>query len=112
MTNIGVESTSSDDNLSSMFLSEDKLTPEEKGAGKKKKKRFRMKFTSEQKDKMMEFAEKLGWKMAKQDEDELLSFCAEVGVKRKMFRVWMHNTKQAMKKKEQMGGKKLENCFE
>lgn len=64
------------------------------------KKRFRTKLNQEQKDKMMEFAEKLGWKMQKQDEEKLQQFCAQVGVKRKVFKVWMHNNKQAMKKKQ------------
>ncbi|CAK9152392.1 unnamed protein product [Ilex paraguariensis] len=64
------------------------------------KKRFRTKFTSEQKDRMHEFAEKLGWKMQKQDEQEVQNFCNEVGVKRQVFKVWMHNNKQAMKKKQ------------
>lgn len=64
------------------------------------KKRFRTKFTQPQKDKMMEFAEKLGWKIQKHDEQEVQQFCSEVGVKRKAFKVWMHNNKQAMKKKQ------------
>ncbi|XAR73863.1 hypothetical protein NMG60_11007972 [Bertholletia excelsa] len=64
------------------------------------KKRFRTKFTQEQKEKMQEFAEKLGWKIQKQDEREVQQFCTEVGVKRQVFKVWMHNNKQAMKKKQ------------
>ncbi|KAK8497503.1 hypothetical protein V6N13_053250 [Hibiscus sabdariffa] len=46
------------------------------------KKRFRTKFSEDQKDKMMEFAEKLGWRIQKQDEQELQQFCAQVRVKR------------------------------
>lgn len=64
------------------------------------KKRFRTKFSTEQKDKMMEFAEKLGWKIQKHDEQDVQQFCLEVGVKRQVFKVWMHNNKQAMKKKQ------------
>ncbi|KAK8716754.1 hypothetical protein V6N13_044055 [Hibiscus sabdariffa] len=64
------------------------------------KKRFRTKFSQDQKDKMVEFAEKLGWRIQKQDEQELQQFCAQVGVKRQVFKVWMHNNKQAMKKKQ------------
>ncbi|KAJ7944278.1 Zinc-finger homeodomain protein [Quillaja saponaria] len=63
------------------------------------KKRFRTKFTQAQKDKMMEFADKLEWKIQKQDEKEVQEFCSQLGVKRKVFKVWMHNNKQAMKKK-------------
>ncbi|KAK6924366.1 ZF-HD homeobox protein, Cys/His-rich dimerization domain [Dillenia turbinata] len=68
--------------------------------GMSSKKRFRTKFSQEQKDKMHEFAEKLGWKMQKQDDDEVQQFCSQVGVKRQVFKVWMHNNKQAMKKKQ------------
>ncbi|KAG6594825.1 Zinc-finger homeodomain protein 6, partial [Cucurbita argyrosperma subsp. sororia] len=64
------------------------------------KKRFRTKFTQGQKDKMEEFAEKLGWRIQKHDELEVQQFCAEVGVRRQVFKVWMHNNKQAMKKKQ------------
>ncbi|POO02520.1 Octamer-binding transcription factor [Trema orientale] len=64
------------------------------------KKRFRTKFNQEQKDKMTEFAEKLGWRIQKHDEQEVQQFCSEVGVKRQVFKVWMHNNKQAMKKKQ------------
>ncbi|XP_010471631.1 PREDICTED: zinc-finger homeodomain protein 5-like [Camelina sativa] len=62
------------------------------------KKRFRTKFTTEQKERMMEFAEKLGWRMNKQDEEELKRFCGEIGVKRQVFKVWMHNNKNNAKK--------------
>ncbi|KAK8623334.1 hypothetical protein V6N13_118221 [Hibiscus sabdariffa] len=61
------------------------------------KKRFRTKFTQEQKDKMSELAEKLGWRINKQDEDEVEKFCAEYGVKRQVFKVWMHNNKNVKK---------------
>ncbi|KAI3969850.1 hypothetical protein MKX01_038318 [Papaver californicum] len=64
------------------------------------KKRFRTKFTQEQKDKLLEFAEKIGWRIQKQDEQEVQHFCAEVGVKRQVFKVWMHNNKHVMRKKE------------
>ncbi|TYK12619.1 zinc-finger homeodomain protein 2 [Cucumis melo var. makuwa] len=64
------------------------------------KKRFRTKFTQGQKDKMEEFAENLGWKIQKHDELEVQQFCAEVGVRRQVFKVWMHNNKQGMKKKQ------------
>ncbi|XP_060193067.1 zinc-finger homeodomain protein 2 [Lycium barbarum] len=65
------------------------------------KKRFRTKFSQEQKEKMHEFAEKLGWRIQKEDEQQLQQFCNEVGVKRQVFKVWMHNSKQANKKKSQ-----------
>ncbi|KAJ9166082.1 hypothetical protein P3X46_020878 [Hevea brasiliensis] len=64
------------------------------------KKRFRTKFTQDQKVKMMEFAERIGWRINKQEEEEVQKFCAEVGVKRRVFKVWMHNNKN-MKKQQQ-----------
>ncbi|KAK8566277.1 hypothetical protein V6N13_021347 [Hibiscus sabdariffa] len=64
------------------------------------KKRFRTKFSKDQKDKMREFAEKLGWRIQKQDEAEVQRFCGEMGVKRQVFKVWMHNCKQAMKRSQ------------
>lgn len=58
------------------------------------KKRFRTKFTEEQKEKMLVFAEKLGWKMLRKDaDDEIERFCRRVGISRKVFKVWMHNHK-------------------
>ncbi|GAA0184527.1 hypothetical protein LIER_31815 [Lithospermum erythrorhizon] len=64
------------------------------------RKRFRTKFTHQQKEMMNEFAERIGWRIQKQDEQEVERFCNEVGVKRQVFKVWMHNNKQAMKKKQ------------
>ncbi|XVE94700.1 hypothetical protein REPUB_Repub02eG0031500 [Reevesia pubescens] len=65
------------------------------------KKRFRTKFTQEQKDKMLELAEKLGWRINKQDEEEVQKFCAESGVKRQVFKVWMHNNKNVKKQPQE-----------
>ncbi|GMN29525.1 hypothetical protein TIFTF001_002459 [Ficus carica] len=70
------------------------------GAGRGSKKRFRTKFNQEQKEKMIEFAEKLGWRIQRHDDQEVQRFCSEVGVKRQVFKVWMHNNKQTMKKKQ------------
>lgn len=64
------------------------------------KKRFRTKFNQEQKEKMTEFAEKIGWRMTKQEDEEVNRFCREINVKRQVFKVWMHNNKQAAKKKD------------
>lgn len=61
----------------------------------KSSKRFRTKFSQEQKDRMMEFAERIGWRIQRQFEDEVEQFCAEVGVKRQVFKVWMHNNKNS-----------------
>ncbi|KAL7139673.1 hypothetical protein ABFS83_09G069200 [Erythranthe nasuta] len=60
------------------------------------KKRFRTKFTEEQKEKMMGFAEKLEWRLQRKDqEDEIERFCRGVGISRKVFKVWMHNHKNS-----------------
>eukprot|EP00249_Psilotum_nudum_P019345 c27206_g1_i1 orf=1340-2167(+) len=63
------------------------------------KKRFRTKFTTEQKDKMCAFAEKLGWRIQKHDETAVQQFCMDVGVKRHVLKVWMHNNKHTFGKK-------------
>ncbi|XP_065850934.1 zinc-finger homeodomain protein 8-like [Euphorbia lathyris] len=66
------------------------------GSGGGKMKRFRTKFSGEQKEKMLEFAEKLGWKLGRKDEeDEVERFCRGVGVSRQVFKVWMHNHKNS-----------------
>ncbi|KAH6757554.1 hypothetical protein C2S52_023352 [Perilla frutescens var. hirtella] len=60
------------------------------------KKRFRTKFTQEQKEKMLSFAEKLGWRLQRKDqEDEIERFCRGLGISRKVFKVWMHNHKNS-----------------
>ncbi|KAL6575891.1 hypothetical protein OROHE_000362 [Orobanche hederae] len=64
-----------------------------------KNKRFRTKFTQEQKDKMLDLAYRLDWKIQKQDEEAVQQFCSEVGVKRHVLKVWMHNNKHTFGKK-------------
>ncbi|KAM0826142.1 hypothetical protein ACQ4PT_069079 [Festuca glaucescens] len=66
------------------------------GSGKK---RFRTRFSQEQKDKMQAFAERLGWRIQKHDEAAVQQFCEEVGVKRHVLKVWMHNNKHTLGKK-------------
>ncbi|BBN19141.1 protein MpHD13 [Marchantia polymorpha subsp. ruderalis] len=63
------------------------------------KKRFRTKFSAEQKEKMCSFADKLGWKIQKHDEAAVQAFCADIGVKRHVLKVWMHNNKHTLGKK-------------
>ncbi|XP_022938528.1 zinc-finger homeodomain protein 10-like [Cucurbita moschata] len=63
------------------------------------RKRFRTKFSNEQKEKMLHFAEQVGWKMQKRDEDLVRNFCNQVGVERGVLKVWMHNNKNTMGKK-------------
>ncbi|CAI9785240.1 unnamed protein product [Fraxinus pennsylvanica] len=63
------------------------------------RKRFRTKFSQEQKDKMHSFSEELGWKMQKCDESKVGEFCNEIGVSRGVLKVWMHNNKNIFAKK-------------
>ncbi|XP_073145078.1 zinc-finger homeodomain protein 9-like [Henckelia pumila] len=65
------------------------------------RKRFRTKFTQDQKGRMFEFAERISWKMQKKDEDLISEFCAETGIERGVFKVWMHNNKNTLAKKDQ-----------
>ncbi|KAK4851770.1 hypothetical protein QYF36_018312 [Acer negundo] len=60
------------------------------------KKRFRTKFTGEQKEKMLGFAETIGWRIQKHDEASVDQFCAESGIKRQVLKVWMHNNKHTL----------------
>nr|GLL26604.1 zinc-finger homeodomain protein 9-like [Ipomoea trifida] len=64
------------------------------------KKRFRTKFTQDQKDKMLEFADKVGWKIQKRDEELISQFCTQVGVERGVLKVWMHNNKNTLCKNQ------------
>ncbi|KAK4747492.1 hypothetical protein SAY87_014078 [Trapa incisa] len=63
------------------------------------KKRFRTKFTQEQKDRMLALAERLGWRIQKHDEAAVEEFCLETGVKRHVLKIWMHNNKHTLGKK-------------
>ncbi|GMP25925.1 hypothetical protein CsSME_00002573 [Camellia sinensis var. sinensis] len=78
---------------------EDMSNPSNMSMGGSSKKRFRTKFTGEQKDKMLDLAEKLGWRIQKQDEAVVQQFCEESGVKRHVLKVWMHNNKHTLGKK-------------
>ncbi|XP_057492178.1 zinc-finger homeodomain protein 10-like [Actinidia eriantha] len=64
------------------------------------RKRFRTKFTQDQKDKMHEFAERLEWKMQRRDEELISDFCGEIGVEKGVFKVWMHNNKHTLGKRD------------
>jgi ZF-HD class homeobox domain-containing protein len=57
------------------------------------RKRFRTKFTPEQKERMHEFAEKQGWRINRND-GALERFCHEIGVRRPVLKVWMHSSRR------------------
>lgn len=61
------------------------------------KKRFRTKFTPEQKERMLEFAHRVGWRVQKPDGGVVDAFCDQVGVPRRVLKVWMHNNKHLAK---------------
>ncbi|CAK7327990.1 unnamed protein product [Dovyalis caffra] len=71
-------------------------------AGCSPRKRFRTKFSQSQKERMHQFAERVGWKMQKRDEDLVQEFCTEVGVDKSVLKVWMHNNKNSFGKKEHL----------
>jgi ZF-HD class homeobox domain-containing protein len=73
--------------------------PSGSGGSGSGKKRFRTKFTQEQKDRMLAFAERVGWRIQKHDEAAVQQFCDEVDVKRHVLKVWMHNNKHTLGKK-------------
>ncbi|KAI0522653.1 hypothetical protein KFK09_005038 [Dendrobium nobile] len=64
------------------------------------RKRFRTTFTVEQKEKMLGFAERVGWRLQKQHENAIDEFCNEIGVRQKVFKVWMHNNKHFIRKQQ------------
>ncbi|XP_023542434.1 zinc-finger homeodomain protein 11-like [Cucurbita pepo subsp. pepo] len=68
----------------------------------KQRKRNRTKFSRDQKQKMRSFSEKMGWKIGKCDERLVEEFCNEIGIGKRVLRVWMHNNKY-------MGGRTEKN---
>jgi ZF-HD class homeobox domain-containing protein len=81
---------------------EDMSNPSSSGGGGGSsglKKRFRTKFSQEQKEKMLAFAESVGWRIQKHDEAAVEQFCTDNGIKRHVLKVWMHNNKQTLGKK-------------
>ncbi|XP_047175648.1 zinc-finger homeodomain protein 11-like [Vigna umbellata] len=67
------------------------------------KKRYRTKFSKEQKEKMQNFSEKLGWRMQKGDDGLVQQFCNDIGVSRGVFKVWMHNNKNTFRRRLDQG---------
>ncbi|KHN20164.1 ZF-HD homeobox protein [Glycine soja] len=66
--------------------------------GGSSKKRFRTRFTQEQKGKMLAFAEKLGWRIMKHDESVVQEFCAQTNIQPRVLKVWVHNNKHTLNK--------------
>ncbi|KAJ6681847.1 ZINC-FINGER HOMEODOMAIN PROTEIN 1 [Salix koriyanagi] len=56
------------------------------GGGSSSKKRFGTKFSPEQKEKMLAFAERLGWRIQKHDEASVEQFSADNGLKQHVLK--------------------------
>ncbi|OMO99580.1 hypothetical protein CCACVL1_03723 [Corchorus capsularis] len=56
------------------------------GGGKLVRKSFRTKFSQEQKEKMLKFAEKAEWRIQKLDESVVQQLCQEIGIKRRVLK--------------------------
>ncbi|PON67055.1 Octamer-binding transcription factor [Trema orientale] len=76
------------------------------------RKRFRTKFSQEQKEKMCLFAEKVGWKMQRSEERLVEEFCREIGVRRGVLKVWMHNNKHTLGKRDRAAGSHNHNLVD
>ncbi|KAM0892014.1 hypothetical protein ACQ4PT_026039 [Festuca glaucescens] len=75
--------------------------PSTSAQGERRRKRFRTRFTAEQKEQMLALAERVGWRMQKQDDALVEHFCALAGVRRQVFKVWMHNNKHHHGRRQQ-----------
>ncbi|KAL3636237.1 hypothetical protein CASFOL_020784 [Castilleja foliolosa] len=64
------------------------------------RKRFRTRFSQEQKGKMQSFSAKVGWKLQRGDEAAVKEFCHEIGVTKGVLKVWMHNNKNSFGNKD------------
>ncbi|XP_014624837.1 zinc-finger homeodomain protein 1 isoform X2 [Glycine max] len=93
---LALPSTSGGGGTQSTREDQEDISNNPSAGGTGSKKRFRTKFTVEQKDKMLELAEKLGWRIQKHDEAVVQAFCDETGVKRHVLKVWMHNNKHTL----------------
>ncbi|KAL8143549.1 hypothetical protein V2J09_016581 [Rumex salicifolius] len=49
---------------------------------------------------MYDFAERLGWKMQRIEKSAVEEFCDEIGVGKEVLKVWMHNSKNTLGRKE------------
>ncbi|KAM3407129.1 hypothetical protein ACQJBY_000909 [Aegilops geniculata] len=58
------------------------------------RKRPRTTFTNNQKLRMEELSEHLGWRLQKRDKDFIEARCRDIGVSKKVFRNWMNNKKR------------------
>jgi ZF-HD class homeobox domain-containing protein len=57
------------------------------------RKRFRSRLSPEQKERMRDLSDRLGWRLQRREEAAVEDCCREIGVTRGVFKVWMHNNK-------------------
>ncbi|CDP20040.1 unnamed protein product [Coffea canephora] len=94
LVNVQLLQTSEKDEQEEGVHPEAKIRPHDAG-----KRRSRTKFSQEQKEKLWSFAEKVGWKIQKADDSAVNGFCQEIGIRRRVLKVWMHNNKHNLAKK-------------
>ena len=56
-------------------------------------KKPRTKLTKEQKERMSAFAERFGWKSHRHNDEEIRKFCSDIGISRRVFKVWLNNNR-------------------
>ena len=64
-----------------------------KVAEMERRKKPRTKLTKQQKERMSAFAERLGWKSPRHNDEEIRKFCSDVGISRRVFKVWLNNNR-------------------
>ncbi|XP_052191122.1 zinc-finger homeodomain protein 5-like [Diospyros lotus] len=62
-------------------------------------KRFRTRFSREQREKMLGLAEEIGWRTRKEHKEAMRQLCEEIGVTPHVFKVWVKNNKTTLRKK-------------
>lgn len=82
-----------------VYNKEDKSVSNLTNDGSGLTKRFRTKFTQEQKEKMLMFAEQIRGKVNNHNEAAVDQFCAEIGVKKPILKVWMNNNRHTIWRK-------------
>ncbi|XP_061345828.1 zinc-finger homeodomain protein 11-like [Gastrolobium bilobum] len=97
---LGTAFTAPSDEQHHRNLNSSSLVKPENPSGKK---RYRTKFSKDQKEKMHSFSEKLGWRMQKGDDGLVQEFCNNIGVSKGVFKVWMHNNKNNFRKRSEDG---------
>ena len=68
------------------------------GSSESRKKRYRTKFSAEQKEEMTQFLDKLGWKVVRQREDFVTQFYEDVGMPRNVSRCGCTITRTILQK--------------